>query len=761
MKTKQYNHNLLVLVLTPTGKDAELVCQFIKQAKLNSLCCGNLKELTGQIMNGHGPAVIAEEALNDTSQTVEFLRILENQPEWSDVPLLVIRSHRSYSPYIEQIAKKFNSTILQRPIHLPTFLSAVQSAVEARSRQIEVTKRTEELKTTNRLLNETKIHLEAAQSIAKIGSWEWDLQNNKIHWSEEVYRIFGINHSKNGFTYDKFLSFVHPADRQAVKESVNNALYNNRDYSIEHRIIRKDGVERIVKERADVIFDDANKPVRMIGTIQDITEDKIKEERLRKQDVEIKSQAELLSLAHDIIIVHDLDGKITFWNKEAENTYGWKKEEVLGKVTHKILKTRFPEPVLKIISDVSRKSSWEGELIHKTKKGKEVVVDSRWALQKDENGKPSAILEIERDITQRKSAETQTEQARKFAEGIIETIQEALVVLDSKLKIISANDTFYQTFGLDGSQIKRKYIYKINKSQWNIPELRNLLEDILPKNTSLEGFEREYTPPKGHTMVLLLNARRIYYDSKKTGMILLSIQDVTSRKHQEQMIRELTEELLLAEENQRQKIAIKLHDSIGQILAFTNRELGTLQKNADSHMHESLGHIRKQIGKAIKQSRELTRDLSSPTLNTFGLGAGIEELAEEFERQYNITCHVQNIEQTKNIEKKVQLLLYRSAKELLNNVAQHAKAKNVYIELKTRNNWLNLTVSDDGKGLDVSILDNVDPDKQGFGLFSIRQRLTNLGGSFNIESEKRKGTKVILQAPIHMGNKEKGKNNGY
>ena len=98
-------------------------------------------------------------------------------------------------------------------------------------------------------------------------------------------------------------------------------------------------------------------------------------------------------------------------------------------------------------------------------------------------------------------------------------------------------------FGLDSSRTKRKYIYKINKSQWNIPELRNLLEDILPKNTSFEGFEMEYTPPKGHTMVLLLNARRIYYDSKKTGMILLSIQDVTSRKLQEKMIRELTEEL--------------------------------------------------------------------------------------------------------------------------------------------------------------------------------------------------------------------------
>ena len=73
MKAKQYNHDLSVLVLTPTGKDADLVCQFIKQAGLNSSRCENLKELTGQIMNSQGPAVIAEEALNDTSQTGEFI----------------------------------------------------------------------------------------------------------------------------------------------------------------------------------------------------------------------------------------------------------------------------------------------------------------------------------------------------------------------------------------------------------------------------------------------------------------------------------------------------------------------------------------------------------------------------------------------------------------------------------------------------------------------------------------------------------------
>ena len=496
-----------------------------------------------------------------------------------------------------------------------------------------------------------------------------------------------------------------------------------------------------------------------ISRLNENLEEKIKKRtaELTKAISTLRSQAELLDLAHDTIIVHDLDGKITFWNHGAEKTYGWKRQEVMGKVTHEVLKTKFSEPLLKIISAVSTRGNWEGELIHTAKNKKQIIVESRWALQKDENGKPSAVLEIERDITKRKSAEKKTQEARRYAESIIATIQEALIVLDSKLRVLKANNAFYKLFSLKPEDTEGEFIYRVGQNQWDIPELKKLLEDVLPKNTSFEEYEMEYASKKESGKTLLLNARRIYQDKKKTEMILLAIQDITTRKQQEKRIGELTEELLLAEEEQRQEVAIASHDSIGQMLAFSKRELASLLKEPNLTTNKSLKKVLNSISKALKQSRELTTDLSSPTLHTFGLEAGLEELVEQFSDENGLKYEFNTTEKPKDLDKKVQLLLYRCVKELLCNIAKHSRAKNIAVDVKTINNFLELTVTDDGKGFNVDRLNNNNKKKKTFGLFSIQQRLTNVGGSFNIESEKKKGTKIILRAPLSTTKNEKGK----
>jgi PAS domain S-box-containing protein len=124
--------------------------------------------------------------------------------------------------------------------------------------------------------------LEEAQRLAHLGNWDWDIVNKELRWSSEIYRIFGLQPQEFGATYEAFLSSVHPEDREFVKQSVNEALYEGKPYSIDHRIILPDGAERIVHEQAEVTFDKADKPVRMIGTVQDITEQKIAEDEIRK-----------------------------------------------------------------------------------------------------------------------------------------------------------------------------------------------------------------------------------------------------------------------------------------------------------------------------------------------------------------------------------------------------------------------------------------------------------------------------------------------
>jgi PAS domain S-box-containing protein len=137
-----------------------------------------------------------------------------------------------------------------------------------------------ERKRAEELLRKSEASLSMAQRIAHLGNWEWDLRTNKLQWSDEIYRIFGLNPQEFGATYDAFLNSVHPDDREFVKKAVNEALYGM-PYSIDHRIILPDGTVRIVHEQGEVTFGESGEPVRMFGTVHDITERKEAENALQ------------------------------------------------------------------------------------------------------------------------------------------------------------------------------------------------------------------------------------------------------------------------------------------------------------------------------------------------------------------------------------------------------------------------------------------------------------------------------------------------
>jgi PAS domain S-box-containing protein len=120
-------------------------------------------------------------------------------------------------------------------------------------------------------------------------------------------------------------------------------------------------------------------------------------------------QARLLDLTHDTVFVRDMNDIITYWNSGAEELYGWKSEQAVGKVTHHLLQTSFPEPLEQIAEELLRARRWEGELVHTKRDGTQVIVASRWALQRDEQGNPIAVLEPNNDITDRTRAEEERE----------------------------------------------------------------------------------------------------------------------------------------------------------------------------------------------------------------------------------------------------------------------------------------------------------------------------------------------------------------
>jgi PAS domain S-box-containing protein len=138
-------------------------------------------------------------------------------------------------------------------------------------------------------LRRSEHSLAEAQRIAGLGNWDWDIVTNGLAWSDEIYRIFGLAPREFGATYPAFLERVHPDDRTRVEEAVRRAIEDDVPYDIDHRIALPDGTVRIVHEQAEITRDAAGAPIRMIGTVQDITERKLIEDALDAARVQAES----------------------------------------------------------------------------------------------------------------------------------------------------------------------------------------------------------------------------------------------------------------------------------------------------------------------------------------------------------------------------------------------------------------------------------------------------------------------------------------
>jgi PAS domain S-box-containing protein len=211
---------------------------------------------------------------------------------------------------------------------------------------------------------------------------------------------------------DSVLKIIDDEDTISAREHLARCLAHvGTSMNWELRKRRKDGTMLWVRETGRAVQLGTEAPVVLIAC-EDITVQRAAQEKLRRSEADLRWQASLLDLTHDAIFVRDLDDAIVYWNRGAEEQYGWTSEEALGHVSHDLLKTVFPVAYEEIRTSLLQAGRWDGELVHTTRDGTRIVVASRWSLRRDAAGQPAGVLETNGDVTGRRHAEESLQHAR-------------------------------------------------------------------------------------------------------------------------------------------------------------------------------------------------------------------------------------------------------------------------------------------------------------------------------------------------------------
>jgi PAS domain S-box-containing protein len=234
----------------------------------------------------------------------------------------------------------------------------------------------------------------------------------------------------------------------------------------------------------------------------------------------------------------------------------------------------------------------------------------------------------------------------------------------------------------------------------------------------------------------------------------------TEKKLMEQQdkLRSLSSELQLTEERERRRLATDLHDRIGQNLAVTNIKLGELRETLASNKASAaaLDDIRGFIEQTIQDTRSLTFELSPPVLYELGLEAALAWLADRIREKHGLRVEFKDDGQPKPLDNGCRVIAFQAARELMFNTVKHARAKKATLSIRRDEDAIRIDIEDDGIGFDSSEIEAGETVSGGFGLFSIRERLSPLGGHLEIKSEPGRGTRASLVVPLVCDTQDAG-----
>ena len=431
-------------------------------------------------------------------------------------------------------------------------------------------------------------------------------------WNNSAEHLFGYAAEE---AIGQHITLIVPRDRQHEEAMILERI--GRGERVDHFEtvrVRKDGTTLDISLTISPIRDAAGRVVGASKVARDVTERK----RVERALIE---QARLLDLSFDAIFVRDAADRIAYWSKGARQLYGYTSEEALGRVSHELLRTKFPEALGRITERVNRDRRWTGELIHKRKDGTQIVVASRWALDPRDHSKGQSVLETNSDITQQKASEKALRESEERFRAIVETTPECVKLVAPDGTLLHMNSPGLAMVGADcAERVVGKSVYDLIA-----PEHRDRFRAFNEKVCRGEKGTLEFD------IVGLEGTRRHMEthgaplrDQDGTLVQLAVTRDITGRKEAEDARKqvELSARLLQVQDEERRRIARELHDGVGQLLAAMSMnasrvvdEKSNLSLDA-ARCAEENSNLIQQVSKDIRTMSYL---LHPPLLDEMGL----------------------------------------------------------------------------------------------------------------------------------------------
>jgi len=376
-------------------------------------------------------------------------------------------------------------------------------------------------------LSASEARLNEAQRISQLGSWELDLANNRLTWSDEIFRMFGIDRSRFDSSYEAFLAAVHPEDRETVRRAYAESVRNHVPYEITHRLLLPGGDVKYVHERCETVYAGDGTPLRSLGTVQDITARVEAERALRESENDYRALIENANVG--ILVNHR--GRHVFANSRLLAMLGYSADELRQTGIQELVHPDEYQKVMERFRDrhAGRPAPNVDETGFVTRDGQPVPVELTVTLTHWE-GEPAGLVFLQ-DIRERKAAEAALRESEARFRTLSEVSFEGIFIHDQG-RIVDCNPTFSAMLGYTPDEIRRLNVFDLVTREYH-DVIREAMQEGY--NTSLEV---QAVHKDGSTFPVEVFGKPLVYQGR--AMRVASVRDLSTRRRSEAQMRKLS-----------------------------------------------------------------------------------------------------------------------------------------------------------------------------------------------------------------------------